>query len=234
MANASSGSAKGTSSSKGASTSKGGIMGGYTGFRDMFDGGGPGKSGAVAAGTAAKGGAPATSQRPQARPGIVSVGQGSDQKFMDTRTGQSYAAPSYGQFSFKGLTSSDPANVARNQFGRERLDAMMANRRESAGGDQGLAALQKAALERAAANAAAETAATPTAPAAPTPAQLAAIGAPTTPMGDVVVAPPVYGIPPVGPAASYGSAFAGAPGAPQFSALDLIDLFGAYPNFGMR
>jgi hypothetical protein len=32
----------------------------------------------------------------------------------------------------------------------------------------------------------------------------------------------------------YGSAFSGSPTAPQFSMMDLVDLFGPSMNFGMR
>lgn len=42
----------------------------------------------------------------------------------DPKTGQSFAKPSYGAFSFKGLTSSDPANVARNRAAAARYSAM--------------------------------------------------------------------------------------------------------------
>lgn len=115
--------------------------GGYTGLRDMFDGGGAGRSGATFSGGGALsragnalgitpagqgggggggGGAPSSSPRPEARPNIVRAGDG----FQDTRTGVRTAAPEYGALSIQGLTSTDPANVARNLYGAQQAAAM--------------------------------------------------------------------------------------------------------------
>lgn len=176
----------------------------FGGLRDMFSGGA--KSGPTAA------------DRPRARPDVVKTGAGKDAKFMDTRTGQSFAAPSYGALSFKGLTSNDPANVARNRYGAER--AMAANQGMN-DRDRGIASLV------------APPAAEPVveAPAPPTSAELAMIGAPTTPMAPTFVDTPVYGLPGAVPAINYGNAFMGGPQVPP---INLMDIFAAYPNFGMR
>jgi hypothetical protein len=171
---------------------------------------------------------PTAADRPRARPDVVKTGTGKDAKFMDTRTGQSYAAPEYGAFSFRGLTSNDPANVARNRYGREGLDAMRAGMGDRGGDRSGIASLQPAGPESAAP--------TGTAPATP-PVNLAQIGAPTTPMAPIFVDSPVYGMGmPMGGQnmMGYGSAFSGSPTAPQFSMMDLVDLFGPSMNFGMR
>lgn len=200
----------GGSASKGAAPAKSADKGFFGGVKDFFSGGA--KSGPTAA------------DRPRARPDVVKTGTGKDTRFMDTRTGQSYAAPSYGAFSFKGLTSTDPANVARNRYGREGLEAMRADRDARDGPDRserGIASLV----------------APPTpvvdpvtgAPVAPTPAELAMIGAPTTPMAPIFVDTPSYGLPGGAPAINYGSAFMGGP-----MPIDLMDIFAAYPNFGMR
>lgn len=179
----------------------------FGGLKDFFSGGAKSKSGPTAA------------DRPKARPDVVKTGTGKDTRYMDTRTGQSFAAPSYGAFSFRGLTSTDPANVARNRYGREALDAMRAER-EAANrpslSDRGLASLIR-----------------PTAPVAPpVPADvLAQIGAPTTPMAPTFVESPIYGAPGTIPSINYGNAFLGGP---QLPPINLMDIFAAYPNFGMR
>ena len=70
-----------------------------------------------------------------------------------------------------------------------------------------------------------------------TSAELAAIGAPTSAMSPVFVDTPQYGLPaalpsaPLPPAMSYGSAFMGGP---QIPSINTMDIFAAYPNFGMR
>lgn len=46
----------------------------------------------------------------------------------DPKTGMSYAKPSYGAFSLKGLTSTDPANVARNRAAAAKYAALEAAR----------------------------------------------------------------------------------------------------------
>lgn len=218
---------KGAAATKGAAAASAnekdrGFFGGYSGLRDMFDGGGPGASSAAASGTAGM------RAGPRARPDVVKTGTGTDAKFFDTRTGQSFAAPSYGALSFKGLTSNDPANVARNRYGREGLEAMRAAREGRDGpsmADRGIASLV----------------APPTpvvdpvtgqpVAAAPTPADLAGIGAPNTPMAPTFVDTPVYGLPGATPAINYGNAFMGGP---QMPPINLMDIFAAYPNFGMR
>jgi len=50
----------------------------------------------------------------------------------DPKTGQSYAKPTYGGMSMKGLTSSDPANVARNRAAAANYAAMEAARTRGA------------------------------------------------------------------------------------------------------
>lgn len=98
---------------------------------------------------AAKSLAPATSARPAAKPSVVAVGSGKDKAYLDTRTGVKTAAPSYGAFSLKGLTSSDPANVARNRAGVERLNRLDAQREMGASRGEGVAARTAAAVEKA-------------------------------------------------------------------------------------
>jgi hypothetical protein len=156
---------------------------------------------------------------------VVKTGTGKDARFMDTRTGQSYAAPEYGAFSFRGLTSNDPANVARNRYGAERAMAAQAELDRRDGGIASLVARAEPAP--------------PVNPEVPamTAAELAMIGAPTTPMAPTFVDSPVYGMGmPMGGQSmmGYGSAFSGSPTAPQFSMMDLVDLFGPSMNFGMR
>jgi hypothetical protein len=189
----------------------------------MFDGGGPGKSSAAASGTAGM------RAGPQARPDVVKTGTGTDTRYMDTKTGKSYAAPSYGALSFKGLTSNDPANVARNRYGREGLEAMRAARESRDGpsvSDRGIASLVAPPTPTVD-----PVTGQPAAPAAPTPAELAAIGAPNTPMAPIFVDTPSYGLPGATPAINYGNAFMGGP---QMPPINLMDIFAAYPNFGMR
>jgi hypothetical protein len=180
--------------------------GGLGGFFGGLFGGNKGPSGPTAA------------DRPRARPDVVKTGAGKDMRYMDTRTGQSFAAPEYGAFSFRGLTSSDPANVARNRYGREGLDAMRAGMGDRGADRSGIASLQPATPE-------------PVAPAAPTPAELAMIGAPTTPMAPTFVDSPVYGMGVQNPAINYGTAFMGGP---QLTPMNFLDIFAAYPNLGMR
>ena len=48
----------------------------------------------------------------------------------DPKTGQTYAKPTYGAMSLKGLTSSDPANVARNRAAAAKYAALEAARRK--------------------------------------------------------------------------------------------------------
>lgn len=114
----------------------------YTSIRDMFDGGGAGKSGSTFGG--ALGGIsnavglrpsgsgartpvastpappPSSSSKPRAKPPVIATGTGSNQQFVNTATGEQLAAPLYSAFSVKGLTSSDPANVLRNREGSQR------------------------------------------------------------------------------------------------------------------
>jgi hypothetical protein len=203
-----------------AAPAKGGL-GGFTSFKDMFDGGGPGQS-------KAKGGAPDSSPRARARPDVVKTGTGADARFRDTRTGQSFAAPEYGAFSFRGLTSNDPANVARNRAGVAQMNAMRDGMGDRGGDRSGIASLQSAAPEPVAPMDPA--APTGTAPATP-PVNLAQIGAPTTPMAPIFVDSPVYGMGGQNPAINYGTAFMGGP---QLTPMNFLDIFAAYPNLGMR
>ena len=197
---------------------KGGI-GGF--IKDLFGGGGSGKS------------APTAADRPQARPSVLKTGKGKDTRYIDTKTGQSYATPEYSAFSFRGLTSSDPANVARNRYGAERVSAMPVSTSNRRSDRRGIASLPPS---------------DPTTPApiAPTPQELAQIGAPTTSMAPIFVDSPIYGMPNQGmpnqgmpnqgmpnqPMPGYGSAFSGLPATPQFSIMDYIDLFGPSMNSG--
>ena len=146
-----------------AASSKSGL-GGFTSLKDMFDGGGPGKSRSSSEPTAAN--------RPQARPDVLKSGTGKDTRYIDTKTGKSYATPEYSSFSFRGLTSSDPANVARNRYGAERMNAMPVNTSDRGSDRRGIASLHPS---------------DPTAPipTPPTPQELAQIGAPTTPMAPI-------------------------------------------------
>ena len=155
------------------------------------------------------------------------TGTGKDTRYLDTKTGKSYAAPSYGAFSFRGLTSTDPANVARNRYGREGLEAMRAAREGRDGpsmAERGIASLVPAP-----APVVDPVTGTP-APTTP-PVDLGMIGAPTTPMAPTFVESPVYGLPGAVPAINYGGAFMGGP---QLPPINLMDIFAAYPNFGMR
>ena len=112
--------------------------GGYTSVRDMFDGGGPGRPGATFMGgggfseTANALGinplagrptaglrTPTSSDRPKKRPDVVMTGDRENRQYLDTTTGQQFAEPDYSAFSIQGLTSSDPANVARNRYGAQ-------------------------------------------------------------------------------------------------------------------
>ena len=191
----------------------------FGGLKDFFSGGGKG------------------SDRPRARPEVLKTGTGKDTRYLDTKTGKSYAAPSYGAFSFKGLTSTDPANVARNRYGAER--AMAANQGMN-DRDRGIASLV-----------APPTVAPPTTepvvekPTPPTPEELAAIGAPTTPMGPIFVDSPAYtqydSLDVLGPVGGYGTAFGpmgsyGGPfvGNPQPLPINWMDIFNTYPDFNTR
>ena len=107
--------------------------GGYTSFRDRFDGGGPGRPGATFMGGGGFSEAanalginplaglrtPTSSNRPRARPDVVMTGDRENRQYLDTTTGQQFAEPDYSAFSIQGLTSSDPANVARNRYGAQ-------------------------------------------------------------------------------------------------------------------
>ena len=111
--------------------------GGYTSVRDMFDGGGAGRPGDTFVGGALSGTAnalgvtplgsrqtaglrtPTSSDRPKKRPDVVMTGDRENRQYLDTTTGQQFAEPDYSAFSIQGLTSSDPANVARNRYGAQ-------------------------------------------------------------------------------------------------------------------
>lgn len=197
-----------TGGNKASSVDKGEKGGLFSGIKDFFSGGAKGNTGPTAA------------NRPKARPEVLKTGTGKDTRYIDTVTGKSYATPSYGAFSFKGLTSNDPANVARNRYGREAFDAMRAARDARDGpslSDRGLGSLVPPPE-------------TPTTP-APTPAELAALGASNVPMAPIFVGSPIYETPGEIPAINYGTAFMGGPELPP---INLMDIFAAYPNFGMR
>lgn len=140
-------------------------------------------------------GSTAGSTAPPPRPSVMAMTDSSGKTTYVTSTGQRYAEPSYSGFSLKGLTSTDPANVARNQY----YAAQYANMPQSSGSDKP----QPTLVNRATA-----------APAEPkmTSQQLASIGAPTTPMAPIEVPSPSYG-PPVTPGndGGYASAYAGIP-----------------------
>lgn len=227
---------KGSNTSKTANSSSPGGGGGYRGLKDMVDGGGPGRSGPKFSGGSTSGIANALgvrpvgssgssdssrSTRPQARPAVLTSGTGSDKRYIDTRTGQSYSSPDYSPFSFRGLTSTDPANVLRNREAAARY-ATMRDSSDSSGGSSGIASLftgQGRGRNTPAASG----------------QSLANLGAPTTPMAPVEVATPTYGLPSIPPspgaqpALSYGAAFAPSPASPGMSYADyaaLMDIFG--------
>jgi hypothetical protein len=226
-------------------------MAGYTSIKDMFDGGGAGKSGSTFSGGAiskvanslgikpmgsssssggSSGSSGGSSVRPKARPDVLVSGSGSDKRYIDTRTGQSYAEPKYSAFSAKGLTSSDPANVARNRAAAQMYADIAAKRGESSSGNPLLDILRSRSSGKSSGNSS-----TP-------PVDLATIGAPSAAPGPVEVPTPNYGLaslmPPVDgqPALSYGSAFMPqAPGTPEqglFSPgyMNYFDIFGPPPD----
>lgn len=85
------------------------------------------KSGSSAAGkTMAVSAAQKTSALANARSALT--GGSKFTTVTDPKTGMSYAKPSYGAFSLKGLTSTDPANVARNRAAAARYAAIEAAR----------------------------------------------------------------------------------------------------------
>lgn len=83
----------------------------------------------------------------------------------DPKTGMSYNKPSYGAFSLKGLTSNDPANVARNRAGAARMAALEAARPPRSDREE---RIQAENLAKQQAKAAAPAPAVPTTPVAPT------------------------------------------------------------------
>jgi hypothetical protein len=136
-------------------------------------------------------------------------------------SGQKANQPSYGAMSLRGLTSSDPANVARNQAAAARYNAMPQRESENRGymnKDKGIASLV-----------------TPTPIAAPVagPAPAPVVAPPSVP-GPVEVptmgyagAPAMGAVPP-----GYGSAFAGLsqPMANPYGGMNLMDIFSMYPD----
>jgi hypothetical protein len=82
----------------------------------------------------------------------------------DPKTGQTYKKPSYGAVSAKGLTSNDPANVARNRAAAAKYAAMAAARPDRP--DRTAAGAATAAATTPVVRPTMTT--TPTAPAAPT------------------------------------------------------------------
>ena len=73
-------------------------------------------------------GGPSSTMRPEPRPTYMETGTRKDRSYLNTKTGVQTPAPKYGAFSLKGLTSSDPANVARNRAGVENINRMEAKR----------------------------------------------------------------------------------------------------------
>lgn len=160
----------------------------------------------------------------------------------DPKTGQSYAAPSYSAFSVKGLTSTDPANVARNR----EAAAMYASRGlgsgssgNGGGGGSGILAYIKRRGTDSESNQGGRGGQTQL-----TSAQLAALGGPSAAgasAAPVEVPTPSYGLaslvprPDVQPTFNYGQAFANLPpnySMPQY--FNLMDIFNTFPNFGQR
>ena len=133
-------------------------------------------------------------------------------------SGQQANQPSYGAMSLRGLTSSDPANFARNQAAAARYNAMPQRESENRGymgRDKGIASV---------------------APTVPAPAPVTLPTTPTTP-----IAPTPVGVPTTGyagydsssiPAMGYGSAFAGLsqPMANPYGGMNLMDIFSMYPE----
>lgn len=244
-----------TSTAKPATTTKAttsaGKSSGFTSLTDMIDGGGPGRSGTTFSGgilsgalnkvgvnpigssggksgttpAAATPTSPTAANRPMARPEVLVVGTGKDRQYIDTSTGERFSEPEYSPLSLRGLTSTDPANVARNRAAAAQYEPTMAGR-TSSGPGEGIASLVQ------------PPAAATEAPPAPPPltqSQLAAIGAPTTAMGPVEVATPSFGMAPMGmaPVAGYGSAFGGPySGLNPYQNLNLMDIFSMYPGRG--
>lgn len=146
-----------------------------------------------------------TSRPPPPRPEVVVIGTGSSEgsatkgkTYLNTTTGKTYTEPTYSSSSFKGLTSTDPANVARNQYGASIQNAApigtgSGNSRYTKGAPSAAGALP------------------PPAP-KPTQQELASIGAPTKKHENPLVQTPSYGLPSlpgsgVGGYPTYGSAF---------------------------
>lgn len=156
----------------------------------------------------------------------------------DPKTGQTYATPSYSAFSFKGLTSTDPANVARNREAAAMYAAKGITGGSSGGGSGGFLFNRL----RPGPDSGREDRGGQTSQSQLTSAQLAALGAPTASVvgsGPVEVPTPDYGLaslvprPDVQPTFNYGQAFANPPlnyNLPQY--MSLMDIFNTFPNFG--
>ena len=206
--NASSANTGGNNASSVDKGEKGGL---FSGIKDFFSGGAKGNTGPTAA------------NRPKARPEVLKTGTGKDTRYIDTVTGKSYAAPSYGAFSFKGLTSTDPGNVLRNRYGTQQAMAAQAERDKRDGPDRkdrkksGIASLAQT-----------PAATTP----APTSAELAAIGAPTTSMAPIFVDSPAYtqydSLDVLGPVGGYGTAFGPMDGSGGPLPMSWLDIFNTY------
>lgn len=138
-------------------------------------------------------------------------------------SGQKANPPSYGAMSLRGLTSSDPANVARNQAAAARYNAMPQRESENRGymgRNSGIASLV---TPTPVAAPVAGPVAGPSPVVAPTPAP-APVEIPT--MG-YTGAPAMGAVPP-----GYGSAFAGLspPMANPYGGMSLMDIFSMYPD----
>ena len=66
--------------------------------------------------------------RAEPRPTNVAMGTSKNRSYLNTKTNVQTPAPKYKAASIKGLTSSDPANVARNRAGAENISRMEARR----------------------------------------------------------------------------------------------------------
>lgn len=218
--------AGGAAPGKGSESSKKGGSGGlFSGLGAFF--GGRNRSNAPVTGAPTR--APTAADRPMARPGILAAGVGEDRTYTDTRTGQTFREPEFRPGSFRGLTSTDPGNVARNRMAAEMYARQAASNRAAQDdrGSRGIASLAPAPTT---------PGVEPTAPPPMTPAQLAQIGASTSPMAPVEVMSPNYGMSGGQPAINYGAAFQMMPGMmyDPYANMNLMDIFGTMPPFGMR
>lgn len=226
MASKSSGGKAGGSLSGGSKASQSKSMGGNSGVKASVSKGGGGGGGGL--GSLGKNFTSSAKDFMGSLKNTFGRGPSEGRTVTDPKTGKSYTEPSYKGASFKGLTSNDPANVARNREAAARYAAAVGSGGRGDEGRQGVFDIGK------------EKAAGPGAETAPVP-PLADIGRPTNQPGPVEVPTPVYGLPGLLPQPgfipqpSYGMAFQGLPTNvynPNAN-INLMDIFGMYPNFGM-